>query len=338
MSSLVYIYTKKTIYTLRLNQILKKFSSFPRINPYCLKETDKRFDQYQAFAIRVLNDNSGIKGPATVVFPGIPVDIYGSSNAAFLAPAPRITRAFIGDSYTNLDATTNLNCDNYPLITIPALLSLYQKFQQKSNKENPVTISYNETAITDIDAVIPCITGLDNIDKSIETICAHEELVKEIDQIVFYKKDEGSFFKLVIEDERQPEAKFSSLIKSPNKIVDLFSSGKIRAQNKFEFAKNVLTKDNFDSDSELKKFSYDCYNQAVQEVALHIVKENNGEIFNDPFNSPLLEILTKDAQNLISIVGKEKIISAFEISNMIPETSVRNPSLVLSQKPPIKSI
>ena len=46
----------------------------------------------------------------------------------------------------------------YPLITIPALLFLYQKFQQKNNEANPVKISYNETAITDIDGIIPCIT------------------------------------------------------------------------------------------------------------------------------------------------------------------------------------
>jgi len=43
-----------------------------------------------------------------------------------------------------------------------------------------------------------------------------------------------------------------------------------------------------------------------------------------------LEILIKDAQSLISTVGKEKIISAFEISNVNPETSVRNPLLMKS--------
>lgn len=281
--------------------------------------------------IRVLNDGFRSKGPASVIFPGIPMEIYNSSNAAFLAPASGITRAFIGDSYSNLEATTNLNCDNYPLITIPALLPLYQKFQQKNNKANPVIISYNETAITDTNGAMPCITSLDKIDESIESICAHEELAKEIDQIVFYKKEEGSFFKLVIEDENHPEAKFSLLIESPNKIIDLFSSGKIRALDEVKFAKNVLTKDNFDNDPELKEFSYDCYNQAVQEVAFYIVTKNNNEdIFNDPFNSPLLEILTKDAQSLISKVGKEKIISAFEISNVNPETSVRNPLLIKS--------
>ena len=313
------------------SKIFRNFSLFPKINPYCFNEADKRFNLYQPFVLRVLNDGFKAKGPASVVFPGIPMKIYNSSNAAFLAPASGITRAFIGDSYSNLEATTNLNCDNYPLITIPALLFLYQKFQQKNNKVNPVTISYNETAITDIDGVMPCITSLDKIDESIESICAHEELAKEIDQIVLYKKDEGSFFKLVIEDERQPEAKFSSLIESPNKIIDLFSSGKIRALDEVKFAKNVLTKDNFDNDPKLKEFSYDCYNQAVQEVAFYIVTKNNNEdIFNDPFNSPLLEILTKDAQSLISTVGKEKIISAFEISNVSPKTSVKNPLLIKS--------
>ena len=312
-------------------KIFRNFSLFPKINPYRFNETDKRFNLYQPFVLRVLDDGFRAEGPASVVFPGIPMEIYSSSNAAFLAPASGITRAFIGDSYSNLETTTNLNCDTYPLITIPALLALYQKFQQKNNGVNSVLIPYNETAITDINAVIPCITGLDSIDESIESICAHEELVKEIDQIVFYKKDEGSFFKLVIEDESQPEAKFSSLIESPNKIIDLFCSGKIRAHDEVKFAKNVLTKDNFDNDPELKEFSYDCYNQTVQEVAFYIVtKKNNEDIFNDPFNSPLLEILTKDAQNLISKVGKEKIISAFEIFNPNPETSIRNPLLIKS--------
>ena len=126
-----------------------------------------------------------------------------------------------------------------------------------------------------LNGVMPCITSLDKIDESIESICAHEELAKEIDQIVFYKKEEGSFFKLVIEDEKQPEAKFSSLIESPNKIVELFFSGKIRVHDEVKFAKNVLTKDNFDNDPELKEFSYDCYNQAVQEVAFYIYQTKN---------------------------------------------------------------
>lgn len=313
------------------SKTFRNFSLFPKINPYCFNEADKRFNLYQPFVLRVLEDGFRAEGPASVVFPGIPMEIYSSSNTAFLAPASGITRAFIGDSYSDLKVATNLNCDTYPLITIPALLFLYQKFQQKNNETNPAMIAYNETAITNIDGIMPCITGLNNIGKSIESICAHEELAKEIDQIVFYKKDEGSFFKLVIKDERQPEAKFSSLIESPNKIIDLFSSGKIRAHDEVKFAKNVLTKDNFDNSPELKEFSYHCYSQAVQEVAFYIVtKKNNEDVFNDPFNSPLLEILIKDAQSLISTVGKEKIISAFEISNVNPETSVRNPLLMKS--------
>jgi hypothetical protein len=313
------------------SKIFRNFSLFPKINPYCFNEADKRFNLYQPFVLRVLEDGFRAEGPASVVFPGIPMEIYSSSNTAFLAPASGITRAFIGDSYSDLKVTTNLNCDTYPLITIPALLFLYQKFRQKNNETNPAMIAYNETAITNIDGIMPCITGLNSIGESIESICAHEELVKEIDQIVFYKKDEGSFFKLVIEDEGQPEAKFSSLIESPNKIIDLFSSGKIRAHDEVKFAKNALTKDNFDNNPELKEFSYHCYSEAVQEVAFYIVtKKNNEDVFNDPFNSPLLEILIKDAQSLISTVGKEKIISAFEISNVNPETSVRNPLLIKS--------
>ena len=305
----------------------RNFSSFPETNPYCLNESDERFNLYKPFVLRVLDDGFGIKGPASVVFPGIPIDIYNSSNVAFLAPASGITRAFIGDSYTEL-GVENLNCDTYPLITIPALLALYQKFQQKNNGSNLAKIPYNETAITDIDEVMPCITGLNNIGDSIESIFEHKELVKKIDQMVFYKKYEGSFFKLVIEDERQPEAKFSSFIGSPNKIVDLFFSGKIRAREEVTFAKNVLTKGNFDNDHKLKEFAYDCYNQAVKEVAFYVVtKKDNEDVFGDHFSSPLLEILTTDAHRLISEVGREKIISAFETSNAEPESLVKNPLL-----------
>ncbi len=175
------------------SKIFRNLSLFPKINPYCFNEADKRFNLYQPFVLRVLNDGFGAEGPASVVSPGMPMEIYNSSNAAFLAPASGITRAFIGDSYSNLKVTTNLNCDTYPLITIPALLFLYQKFQQKNNEANPAMISYNETAITNIDGIMPCITSLNNIGESIESICAHEELAKEIDQIVFYKKDEGEF-------------------------------------------------------------------------------------------------------------------------------------------------
>jgi len=312
----------------------RNFSLFPKINPYCFNEADKRFNLYQPFVLRVLNGGHGglrTKGPASVVFPGMPMEIYNSSSAAFLAPASGVTRAFIGDSYSNLQVTTNLNCDTYPLITIPALLALYQKFQEKNNETNPALILYNETAITNIDGAIPCITSLNKFDESIELICANQELAKEIDQIVFYKKYEGSFIKLGIKDESQPELKFSSLIESPNKIIDLFSSGKIHALDELKFAKNALTKNNFDNDPKLKEFSHDCYNQTVEEVAFYIVtKKNNEDVFNDPFSSPLLEILTKDAESLISKVGKEKIISAFEICNVSPETSVRNPLLVKS--------
>lgn len=58
-----------------------------------------------------------------------------------------------------------------------------------------------------------------------------------------------------------------------------------------------------------------------------VTKKDSDYVFSDPFNSPLLEILTKDAQRLISEVGEEKIISAFQISDANPETSVRNPLL-----------
>jgi len=305
----------------------RNFSSFPQSNPYCIKEADERFRLYQPFVLRVLDDGFGMKGPASVVFPEIAMEIYNSSNAAFLAPASGVTRAFIGDAYTEL-GVKNLNCDTYPLITIPALLALYQRFQQKNNGANPVRIYYNETAITDIDREMPCITSLDNIGESIESIFAHQELVKSIDQIVLYNKDQGSFVKLVIADETQPEAKFSSLIGSPNKIIDLFSNGKIRAGDEVKFGRNVLTKNNFDNDPELRKFADDCYNQAVQEVAFYMVtKKDSDYVFSDPFNSPLLKILTKDAHRLISEVGEEKIISAFQISDANPETSVRNPLL-----------
>jgi hypothetical protein len=83
---LVYIYTKLTIYTLR-SKIFRNLSLFPKINPYCFNEADKRFNLYQPFVLRVLNDGFGAEGPASVVSPGMPMEIYNSSNAAFLAPA-----------------------------------------------------------------------------------------------------------------------------------------------------------------------------------------------------------------------------------------------------------
>ncbi len=61
-----------------------------------------------------------------------------------------------------------------------------------------------------------------------------------------------------------------------------------------------------------------------------LAKKDNQHAFSDPFSSPLLEILTKDAHGLISKIGREKIISAFEISNANPESSVRNPLLIKS--------
>ena len=87
----------------------RNFSSFPKTNPYSINEEDERFKLYQPFVLRVLDDGFGMKGPASVVFPGIPMEIYNSSNAAFLAPASGVTRAFIGDSYTEL-GLKNLNC------------------------------------------------------------------------------------------------------------------------------------------------------------------------------------------------------------------------------------
>ena len=59
-----------------------------------------------------------------------------------------------------------------------------------------------------------------------------------------------------------------------------------------------------------------------------VTKKDSDYVFSDPFNSPLLEILTKDAHRLISEVGKEKIISAFKISDLNPEPSVKNPLLI----------
>ena len=92
------------------SKIFRNFSLFPKINPYCFNEADKRFNLYQPFVLRVLKDGFRAEGPASVVFPGIPMEIYSSSNTAFLAPASGITRAFIGDSYSDLKVTTNKNC------------------------------------------------------------------------------------------------------------------------------------------------------------------------------------------------------------------------------------
>ncbi len=306
----------------------RKLSYFPEKNPYITDEGDDRFNSdNNKILIRVLTmENPYIIGPASIIFPGYSTKLFGEkvSGVGIMSIDKDITRTFLDDAFTDI-WRRDIDFDIYPWVTPPALLFLYDKYYKQNNNVNPTQLLYNETAIANIENALPCLTSLLNLEESISYICENEELATKIDELVFYNQDKGSFIKLTVGGQENPDIKLSSMVQSPDKIIDLFNLGKIRTTQEVKFADNILTKDNFENNPKLREFASDCYREAVAEIAYYkVISEENKDVFDDPRRSPLLKILMKDAEILIAEFGKEKIISAF---TAFPHTSAKNPEI-----------
>lgn len=281
----------------------KRLSTDILPNPYLTEEQDSRFANYRALIIRTIDQNSELTGPATVVFPGIPITLYNRSPFAVVSimSLKECNRAFIHDADTKIYDNKPIDWNLYPCLTIPALLHLYKKAKTLVTKED-LTFRYNETFLPSKQDTVTCLTSFyGNLDNLFE-IQKHNNLSTEIDDMLFYNRDLGKFYYLNIKDSGNDQM-------TTQNIKQYLDRGKISRGDELVLPTNLLTSDHFDSNIEMQKFAKDCYQESVSEVANHLILNKNKLLpFGDPLNSNLLKILLKDAQGLILQEGEKKLL------------------------------
>ncbi|MES2961720.1 MAG: hypothetical protein V4694_04990 [Pseudomonadota bacterium] len=275
----------------------RQFSSFVPdkiFNPYNSDENDQRNSNFSALIYRTILEDTK-SGPATVLFPGIPIQLFSTTSYGILSlePLEKGRRVYTSDASTLLPIA-DLNVTDTPLITVPALFKLILKHKELSGG---TSIPYNETwtEAKDKDIVI-CMADeiTNNLISDYSSLEKDPNLSHKRDDITFYDPKKGQVFHLNFDknDKSDISVEIGDMIKFP---------------------RNIFTIENVENDPEMQKFIDDCYEEAKEEVAYFYIT-NPQQQNNVSDDLTITNILIGDAKSLIAAKGEDYIVEKVEAS------------------------
>ena len=298
------------------------FSKQTSKNPYLRNFNDPRFSDYQILLLRTIDESSDLIGPATVLFPGIPIKPYSRSSMAVasLVSLAECSTVFICDGNTAFKEDKPIDWHSYPCIAVPALLSLYIKLQQKGVASS--CFYHNEAFIHRLDNMFYCLSDITGFDRILSGIEKEKNSPINLSELLFYDYNIGKLSNLKLIDNCQ------NSVNSGISVNELINQGKISLDSEMPMPTNLLCRKNFENNHELRKFSDDCYQMAVEEVASYLKSRDQDIAFQDPFDSELLKILISDAKVFLNKTGTEKLINSTSETNFnIPKSSLIRPKI-----------
>lgn len=294
-------------------------------NPYFAQMDDDRFSKYKAIMFRAIDSDSEISGPASFVFPGMPMSLYNRGRVGFLAIVglDEVNHSYLHDTNTALFRGVDLNWGNYPCISAPSLLFLYSKYLE----HNDEVVKYNETLLHKQEDLKPAILHPSFVEE-LAVILHKHHIFRDIPSLFYYNELEGRIFQcnqdFVLDENVNPH--------NVEQFIQFFDenifSGKLRITNEVSFGEEVLTIDNLRNHSDMQDFARDSYFQDLIKIAQYCIIQEGKKPFNDHLNSQLFEILMRDVELIIKVEGEKEImdysprssIVGLESSNLLSES------------------
>lgn len=279
-------------------------------NPYWRASQDYRNNLYQAALFRSIDEKTySLSGPATVLFPGVPIDIahirgvrkYGALS---IKPLSETNMVFPIDGMTDFKRNGDILSEDLPLITIPALLRAKMDVLEKpknSNyrKFNDGIFKHNETIIIPKeDEIIPLLVVSTNeliLDRGHQKFCENFFLKDKAEMVLCYHAKSGKFYELDRE------------------------SGEVTEE--FILPQKVLSKENYQSNHDMKRFVDDSFDSCLLNLAL-LIDDKKWRLTGYYETIPLLIYLKSKAKEVLSELGRDEIVKRLE-NDSHPKSSIK---------------